>query len=189
MDATASMCRCRPVQTLEGHTWRVEALALTPDGTRLVSASADTTLRVWDIQSGRSLHTLEGHSAGVWSVAVTPDGTRALSASWDKTVRVWDLKTSRALRTLKGHTDAVHSVAATPYGTCAVSASGDGTLRLWDLESGRQLASFECNDRARSCAFSPDGRTLVAGDTAGLVYVLRLEDDLGLHGTRASPGR
>ena len=103
MDATESMCRFRPVHRLEGHTWRVESLAVTPDGTKAVSASADATLRIWDIQSGRALHTLEGHSAGVWSVAVTPDGTRAVSASFDATLRVWDLDSGRTLHVLQGH--------------------------------------------------------------------------------------
>ena len=174
MDGTGSMSACRLVHTLEGHTWRVESLAVTPDGARAVSASADSTVRLWDLQSRCALHSLEGHSAGVWCVAVTPDGTRAVSASADATLRAWDLQTGRALHALEGHTEPVFFVTVTPDGTRAVSTSPDKTVRLWDLESGRQLASFECNDRARSCAVSPDGGTVVAGDAGGMVYVLRL---------------
>ena len=80
----------------------------------------------------------------------------------------------RLVHTLEGHTWRVESLAVTPDGARAVSTSPDKTVRLWDLESGRQLASFECNDRARSCAVSPDGGTVVAGDAGGMVYVLRL---------------
>jgi WD40 repeat protein len=50
-------------------------------------------------------------------------------------------------------------VAVTPDGRRAVSASGDGTLRLWHLESGEGIATF-----IFSCAFAPDGLTIVAGD-------------------------
>ena len=56
----------------------------------------------------------------------------------------------------------------------AVSTSPDRTLRLWELESGRQLTAFECRDRVRSCAVSPDGQTVIAGDASGMVYVLGL---------------
>ena len=108
--------RTTNLSVLEGHTSRIEALALTPDGKRLVSASADATLRLWDLQSGRTLHTLEGHGAGVWSVAGTPDGTRAVSASFDATVRLWDLDSGSTLHVLKGHETEVYSVAVTPDG-------------------------------------------------------------------------
>ena len=56
-------------------------MAVTPDGRRAVSASADDTLKVWDLESGRELHTLSGHAHSVFTVAVRPDGRRAVSAS------------------------------------------------------------------------------------------------------------
>src|SRR5665647_355733 len=80
---------------LTGHSSTVCAVAVTPDGTRAVSASVDKTLRVWDLASGETLRTLEGHSALVSAVAVTPDGTRAVSASHDHTLRVWDLASEK----------------------------------------------------------------------------------------------
>ena len=62
----------------------------------------------------------------------------------------------------------------TADGMRAVSTSPDRTLRLWDLDAGRQVAIFECRSRVRSCAVSPDGQTVMAGDASGLVYVLGL---------------
>jgi WD40 repeat protein len=78
----------------------VKGVAVTADGKRAVSASQDWTLKVWDLDTGRTLRTLEGHSDSVNGVAVTPDGRRAVSASSDKTLKVWDLDTGRAVRTL-----------------------------------------------------------------------------------------
>ena len=78
-------------------------MAVTPDGRRAVSGSADRTLKVWDLEQGALLATLEGHGAGVRAVAVTPDGRRAVSGSYDRTLKVWDLEQGALLATLEGH--------------------------------------------------------------------------------------
>ena len=130
------------IRTLTGHSNWVNAVAVTPDGRRAVSASEDQTLKVWDLGSGRELRTLTGHSRSVNAVAVTPDGRRAVSASDDQTLKVWDLASGRELRTLTGHSDTVNAVAVTPDGQRAVSASGDKTLKVWDLDSGRELRTL-----------------------------------------------
>src|SRR5262249_20426519 len=67
------------ILTLRGHSDSVNAVAVTPDGTRAVSASEDNTLKVWDLASGSLLHDLKGHANWVNAVAVTPDGRRAVS--------------------------------------------------------------------------------------------------------------
>ena len=73
----------------------MQAVALTPDGKRAVSASYDRTLKVWELDSGRLLRTLEGHKALVNAVALTPDGKRAVSASFDRTLKIWELDSGR----------------------------------------------------------------------------------------------
>jgi WD40 repeat protein len=67
-------------------------VAVTPDGRRAVSASADGMLKVWELESGRELHTLAGHASGVNAVAVTPDGLRTVSAPADGMLKVWKLE-------------------------------------------------------------------------------------------------
>src|ERR1035441_1600637 len=100
----------------------VDAVAVTPDGRRAVSASADDTLKVWELETGRELHTLAGHINDVNAVAVTPDGRRAVSASDDGTLKVWELETGRELHTLAGHTNWVTAPAPTQL---AWAARGD----------------------------------------------------------------
>lgn len=71
----------------------VAAVATTPDGQQVVSASWDHTLKVWDIVNRRELRTLMGHTSFVTAVAVMPDGRQVISASLDNTLKVWDLST------------------------------------------------------------------------------------------------
>jgi WD40 repeat protein len=89
------------LRTLEGHSYWVKSVTVTPDGKRAVSASSDRTLKVWDLESGRTLGTLEGHSDGVNGVALTADGKRVVSASWDSTLKVWDLETGVCVATFR----------------------------------------------------------------------------------------
>ena len=118
------------LRTLAGHAGPVMAVAVTPDGRQAVSASDDTTLKVWDLASGTELRTLAGHAVRVTAVAVTPDGRQAVSASDDTTLKVWDLASGAELRTLAGHGLGVQAVAVTPDGRQAVSASRAGAVQL-----------------------------------------------------------
>ncbi len=112
------------LQTLEGHLGPVKGLAALADG-RVVSASLDGKLRVWDPQTGQTLQTLRGHTDMVWGVAALADG-RVVSASLDRTLRVWDPQTGQTLQTFVGHTGQVLGVAALVDGR-VVSASYDRT--------------------------------------------------------------
>jgi WD40 repeat protein len=76
--------------SLQGHTSIVSSVAFSPDGKRLVSGSADGTVKMWDAQTGQETLTLHGNTRWVSSVAFSPDGKRLASASLDKTVKVWD---------------------------------------------------------------------------------------------------
>ena len=86
----------------------VYSVAWSPDGQHALSGSDDTTVRLWEVESGRCLRVLEGHTDRVWSVAWSPDGQHALSGSDDKTVRLWEVESGRCLRALEGHSDSVY---------------------------------------------------------------------------------
>jgi WD40 repeat protein len=78
---------------LTGHNGEVRSVAISADGTRAVSGGEDSTVRVWDLTTGRAQATLTGHNGRVLSVALSSDGTRAVSRGVDRTLRVWDLTT------------------------------------------------------------------------------------------------
>ncbi|EXJ95094.1 hypothetical protein A1O1_00213 [Capronia coronata CBS 617.96] len=79
------------LQTYEGHSSLVNSVVFSRDGSRVASGSGDSTVRVWDVQTGECQHTLEGHSDWVNSVVFSRDGSRVASGSHDSTVRVWDI--------------------------------------------------------------------------------------------------
>ena len=163
------------VRDLVGHTYGVTACAVTPDGRRVVSASDDKTLKVWDLESGRAVATLDGHAFGVIACAVTPDGRRVVSASRDQTLKVWDLASGRAVATLDGHAAWVNACAVTPDGRRVVSASSDKTLRVWDLETGRAVATLEGHaSSVTACAVTPDGRRVVSASSDKTLRVWEL---------------
>ena len=79
----------KPLMTYSGHTHMVSALAWSPDGKRIASASRDKTVQVWDAQTGQHLFTYRGHSDDVNTVAWSPDGKYLASGGRDNTVQVW----------------------------------------------------------------------------------------------------
>ncbi len=87
------------MRVFTGHSKSVTSLALTFDAKTLVSASADKTLRVWEMSSGKCQYVLEGHKSAITAVAVT-DGRFAISLSRDKTSRLWSLHTGRMFKSL-----------------------------------------------------------------------------------------
>jgi WD40 repeat protein len=82
---------------LEGHTDRVNAVAVAPDGSWLASGSSDHTVRIWDAATGRERAVLEGHTDKVNAVAVAPDGSWLATVSWDdRTVQIWQVAIRQA---------------------------------------------------------------------------------------------
>ncbi|MBA4067513.1 MAG: hypothetical protein C0501_28150 [Isosphaera sp.] len=160
--------------TLYGHTGSVTSVAISADGGRVATGSADDTARVWDARTGRVLAELKGHAGGVSGVAVSADGSRVATGSGDDTARVWDARTGRALAALQGHAKGVAAVAVSADGTRVVTGSSDETARVWDARTGRALAVLKGHvGEVTSVAVSADGTQVVTRD---LIDVTRVWD-------------
>jgi WD40 repeat protein len=104
-----------------------------PDGRRVLTASADHTARRWETDSGKPLAIFQGHTDGVTSAAFSPDGRRVLTASEDDTACLWETDSGTLLSVFQGHTSEVWSAIFSPSGRYALTASSDGSARLWPL--------------------------------------------------------
>ncbi len=161
---------------LEGHTDPVSSANFSPDGTKIVTASADKTARVWDLQ-GNLLKKLSGHTDLVNTANFNHDGTKIVTASADKTARVWNLQGTRQV-TLFGHTDLVNSANFSRDGSIIVTASGDKTMRVWDLQ-GHLLARISGHtDRVNTANFNHDGTKIVTASADKTARVWNLQGHL-----------
>lgn len=166
--------------TLFGHKNAVNSVAITANGSYIISGSADKTIKVWETQSEKNIATLTGHSEEVTSVAIYHDKTSVIinlfivSASKDNTVKVWKLDISKPtskpalLYTLNEHTETVNSVIIHPSGKYIVSSSEEGDLKLWPFHktTKKKVKSLQTEiDRttfARFLAIDPNGRHFTA---------------------------
>ncbi|MCW5842218.1 MAG: PD40 domain-containing protein [Caldilinea sp.] len=149
-------------------------LAWSPDGSKLVAASDDNSVRVWDATTGASLATLTGHTAHVRTPAWSPDGSKIASGSDDGTVRVWDAATGASLATLPSDTSRVMDLAWSPDSSKLASASGDadGIIRVWDAATSASLATLTGHTHyLKSMVWSPDGSKIASTSSDQTVRV------------------
>ena len=149
--------------SLIGHKGNVNSLGFSQDGRKLVSASDDSTLKIWETSNATELFTLTGHQGPVNGAAFNPDGRQVVSAGLDHSVKIWDATNGARLFTLKGHRERVHDVAFSPDGQHVVSASSDKTLKIWDASTGIELFTLNGHmDAAIGVSYSPDGKRIVS---------------------------
>ena len=156
------------LKCLRGHTDTVHSLDWSPDDTRLVTAGADGSVRVWDATTGKQSCTIVKSGPPVQCVVWIPDGQLVASGGEDKPVRIWNVDSQRLVFSLTGHESAVMSLAWSPDGKRLISAcSGNEAFKIWNLATGtleRNLFA-PCGSRP-VCAWSPDGSRLAIGGDA-----------------------
>jgi cytochrome c len=174
----------QPDAVLEGHTAPIVALAVSPDGATLASASWDQTVRLWPLAGGVP-RVLDGHTQNVNGVAFAPDGRTLVSVSYDQSVRVWPLSGQPA-----------PTVVAMPSPLNSVAVGGDGEIATGGADgkvyfltaAGAAAGEVAAGPRpVISIAISPDGALVAAASIGGSVAVIDRKTR-GLARTLVGPG-
>jgi len=159
---------------LRGHGDLVFALAFSPDGKHVVSASADTTARIWNATTGRRERTLP-HNEAVIDARYSGDGRYVATGSSDGTVRVWPTAGGPPVLHY-GHVGEVNTVAFDTSGKRVVSAGTDGTVRIWNAARGETLATLHVHgENALGASFSPDGKSVASTGEDSVIRVTPCE--------------
>ena len=172
------------------HTGEILSLAVSPDGTKILTGSADNTAKLWDINTRQVIHTFQADSFEknsffnnkVVSVAFSPDGEKILTAhygilEYDTTntpnffynvIRIWDVSSGQLLLKLQGHKDRIRYAAFSPDGTKVITipeGNYEKTAKLWDAETGKEIFTMDGDTKGINvAAFSPDGTKFLTGN-------------------------
>lgn len=163
---------------LNGHTWNLWTSEFSPDGKKIVTASGDNTVRVWDANSGEQLFVLAGHKEQVRAASFSPDGKEIASLSWDNVIKVWDASTGGLKSTFTGDHNNASSLSYSPDGKRIVAGNSDGYIIVRDAKSGNIINSFKGHKgRVWSVCYSHNGQYLVSSSSDGYVKIWNTETD------------
>jgi len=123
----------REIRTFWGHVLLPIGVALSPDGTHIVSCGEDHSVRMWETKSGDRLFSLEKLESKVLCVAFSPDGKRFVTGGEDGVIRLRDASTGEELSHIMGHTGKVTCVTFSPKDGRLASGGEDTTIRLWPM--------------------------------------------------------
>jgi WD40 repeat protein len=161
------------LRLLTGHADKVLSVAFSPDERAALSGSADGSIILWDLASGKEIRRFTGDKKNVTSLVFSPDRKFALSGSADGGLTLWDLGSGREKRRFTGHAKGITSTAFSSDGGLALSGSTDGSLILWDLTAGTEIRRFIGSaEGIASLAFKPDSRVALFGAKDGRLRVL-----------------
>ncbi len=175
--------------TYRRHSGVVHAVAWSPDGKYIASASEDQTVQVWNMKTGRKVYLHRDYAGIVYAVAWSPDGKRIAYANHDHTVQVWPIVPGEGIRafanrwlkflglvtsTQHGHAGEVHVVIWSPDGQYLASAGNDHTVQVWDAATGESFFTYGGHsDTVYTLAWSPNGKRIASG---GNDHTLRVCD-------------
>jgi WD repeat-containing protein 48 len=174
----------RYLHGMEHHTDWVNDIVLCCGGRHLISASSDTTVKVWNAHKGFCMSTLRTHKDYVKALAYAKDREQVASAGLDKSIYLWDINTLTALTasnntvttsSLMGSKESIYSLAMNPPGTVIVSGSTEKALRLWDPRNCVKLFKLKGHaDNVKALVVSKDGSHCISGSSDGSIKVWSL---------------
>lgn len=167
-----------------GHMAKIQDIFFTRDGKQLISASNDKTIRVWDIQTGKTVRMLRGqigagHEGKIYAAALSGDNQWLAVGGYPSRfgIRLIHFPTGQIKHLLKGHDNVILSLNFSSNNTRLISGSADKTARIWDITSGNTLHTLQGHtDYIYAVAFSPDNQLAVTGSDDHTLKLWQVSD-------------
>jgi len=176
-----SLASGKPRLAWDRHDGSVQAAAFLPDGKHVVSGSTDATIRVWDVETGKTTRVISGVTLGAYCLAVSPDGFCVSAGCKDGVVREFNLGDGRLLRELTGHLGYVRAVAYTPDGKRLLSSADDGDIIVWTAHKNEPTARLEGHHGGvLALAVSNDSKQALSGGRDRTLRIWDLESSKSL---------
>lgn len=178
-DADAQIAQELHLQSMEHHTDWVNDIVLCCGGRNLISASSDTTVKVWNTQKGFCMSTLRTHRDYVRSLAYARDVEMVASGGLDKLLYLWDIGTLTKLTALNntvttsslaGNKESIYSLAMNPSGTILISGSTEKVLRIYDPRTCQKIMKLKGHtDNVKAVVVNRDGTECVSASSDGTI--------------------
>jgi eukaryotic-like serine/threonine-protein kinase len=163
------------------HMGQVDSVWFSPDGQRLLSASHDGTVKIWEAATDRVVATV-GHGGRIFQARYSPDGRRFVTACADGTARIWNAADGSSVAPPLVHMNRVYWAEFSPDGQQVVTASADRTARVWDAASGALKHELRKHTSHVVVArFGPDCKTVATGGSHGSIRLWSLDTGETLH--------
>lgn len=161
----ATQLKVQLQRILPAHSASINDLRLFADGLRMVSASADKTIRLWDLTSGKQLQAWENQTSFVNTILLSPDETQLYSANADGTLQAWKISDKTSLWHHKtAHGGPINTMALTPDGQQLVSGGADGAIHIWQASTGKAVGSLTTQQAAvNSLVVTSDSQYIISG--------------------------
>ena len=175
-----------PKRSMRGHSHFVEDVVLSSDGQFALSASWDSTLRLWDLNSGQTTKRFVGHSKDVLSVAFSTDNRQIVSGSRDKTIKLWNTlgECKYTIQEQEGHTEWVSCVRFSPVTSNPIIVSGgwDKLVKVWNLTNCKLRTNLVGHTGyINTVTVSPDGSLCASGGKDGVAMLWDLAEGKRLY--------
>lgn len=159
--------------TLLGHQGEITAIALDPDSKIIASGATDTTIKIWNLETGKLICTFSthltwgSHKGVISSFAFSPIGQILASSSHDGTVKLWNLRSRACDRTFKRY---ANCLAFSPNAQTLAAGGWDAKIKLYQLSNLDNAVTLEGHlNSINSIAFSPNGRTVASASADGTI--------------------
>jgi len=164
------------IRTLRGHAEAVSDCAHSPDGRYLATASADQTVRIWDVQTGDVHFTLRSSSQPQHFCSFSRDG-KWLVAAGRQQLHLWDAERGVHVRQIGQTNGTINAIAFHPNSRHLLSADDSGAVQVWDVTSGNRLHRFELRPEsaASAIAFNASGSLFCSAHKDGDLNIWRAD--------------